>query len=137
MFVGLFDTDRSQEICKYLGTSPFVPDTKEENIYLYNLRNNYRTGCAAKDYLWIAVTDSIEEGNWKKISNNKSISNSIFFERDGGIWQNCVVIKSTDLHGWKDRVCHFNIHSCATCQIQEQGGLFLGKDMQPPPPFKK
>ena len=29
MFVGLFDIDRLQEICKYLGTTHFVPDTKE------------------------------------------------------------------------------------------------------------
>ena len=122
MFVGRFDMKRSQEICKYLGTTPFVPDTEEENIYLYNLRNNYRTGCTAKDYLWIAVTDAIEEGTWKKISNNTIISNSFFFERDGGVWQNCGIMTKTQ-PGWKDAACDFNLKSCATCLIQKSNKL--------------
>ncbi|KAK7083947.1 hypothetical protein SK128_013703 [Halocaridina rubra] len=115
----------SRVLCQLLGSELYAPSNIVANEVLFNLtlENNV---CRQQFSTWIGVTDNEEEGVWRRVSDNKIITDIKFKQGqpDNVRFENCINMES-ELGAWSDFPCYDATLSCSPCEERLHIPLFL------------
>ncbi|XP_071545096.1 uncharacterized protein [Panulirus ornatus] len=121
------DLEASKLMCQRVGHVIFGPRTTEENVKLHNTSLQFVETCAANYHLWVGLTDEVEEGTWRRFSDNEVVNATLLFEPgqpNGNTSENCLFMaQGSGL--WVDMICLADWLACVPCIKRQDPPLRL------------
>ncbi|XP_069184716.1 uncharacterized protein [Procambarus clarkii] len=115
--------EESRRMCHMIGSNMFIPPTWNIGDKV-NKTLNEEYICV-KAALWIGITDENEEGIWRRVSDDKIVTDKFWKtgQPDNTPEENCIFIDGGDAQ-WNDYSCKEN-KACAACQDPQSSPMFL------------
>ncbi|KAF2363407.1 Low-density lipoprotein (LDL) receptor class A repeat [Trinorchestia longiramus] len=112
----------SAKLCKYLGSSIFGPNDREQNMALRAVAENFSSSCAGS--FWVGITDAKEEGIWRDYSSEKILPTFFDSHPGGGEERDCasMIVQSGN---WHNEPCSAASPRCVACAVTHSGTLSL------------
>ncbi|XP_071547712.1 uncharacterized protein [Panulirus ornatus] len=115
----------SVKMCHVIGSELYAPLTRDKNNELYNITAREEF-CAGVLNLWIGVTDVREEGVWRRVSDDQTVTDINFSQGqpDHLRSENCMMMVN-DQGQWADFSCSDVNLACASCEVHLDVPLYV------------
>lgn len=103
-----FDTlEETRKVCNGLGSSLYVPETKEAIENLFRVITNSTSICKFLTSVFVGISDEAEEGVWRKYSDGNIVTETHFLssEQKDDRDKNCAIMSR--------KVASFTQHNCS------------------------
>ncbi|ROT78797.1 putative glycine receptor subunit alpha-4 isoform X3 [Penaeus vannamei] len=131
IFPDRFSLSEALHLCQVVGGIIAVPQTDEENAWLYNESKIHDAYCSGgqSSYLWLGANDEKVERQWVYWGTGEPIPWESKWRGDGpngGTVENCLVLLSGTFPGrWSDIACLDTYSFCVPCEFETRTSIYL------------
>ncbi|KAG7163887.1 Glutamate-gated chloride channel-like 1 [Homarus americanus] len=113
------------KMCHLIGSELYAPLTLLKNSELHNVMVT-EGFCPGAQNMWVGVTDEEEEGVWRRLSDDKIVTEINFSQGqpDNLRSENCMMMVNNKGQ-WADYNCLYTNPACAACEVGRRMPLYL------------